>query len=485
VTCSDTYEEWGGYGPEACFFRDQVPLGFLNDDGKTINKKGATVVWMREIGNGAYSKRMFTLDLTARGRGKQPYPTLITQGGRGPQAHHKARRKEARQYKKHVFMHYQLCAWSDGIQSVEHSRDLNKWIVDHGGIPAGVKKLMVLDSAAGNIDPAYLAAMAAADFHCVFGPLNGTHIWQVVDRGIGRSWKQKLNRKYFEWLLTKDAEKYIEAGSIPTPKRRILMAKWCSEVYDELEQERIQKQRGQDRFYKAAEQTGSLVRPSGKRDDAITPQGLSLTFHTTLKPIDDLRLEIKQDSEEKQRKKQAGQDDGEEEAHSWSALWGAYKPRGKSTPVRGRGAGRARGQGRGRGRGQGSAARGSHGARGRGRGQGRGGTAARGRGRGAGGHAGNQHARVGLGAIVSSEEEDEEEHSDLESDEERELAELLAEDNEVDLRPGFMDMKRDSEVWRMYKAQQQFMEDEEWVEGPQMHGSKRKRRVRRTNLADA
>ena len=104
------------------------------------------------------------------------------------------------------------------------------------------------------------------------------------------------------WMASDAAKKYVSEGTIPTDKRRYLMAKWVNDVYEELEEEREALAREgrerESRFYKAFERTGWLVRANGVEDHRIRPEGLGAEFHKTLASPAAIKARVDKDKQQ-------------------------------------------------------------------------------------------------------------------------------------------------------------------------------------------
>ena len=106
-----------------------------------------------------------------------------------------------------------------------------------------------------------------------FGVAGATHLWQPIDAGVGAKYKQLIAKYYRQWMMTAEADEFMESGNIPVETRRLLLARWVWRAWLELEtarQELARDGRETDSiFYKAFLRTGALRRDSGQGDEEI------------------------------------------------------------------------------------------------------------------------------------------------------------------------------------------------------------------------
>ena len=108
-TAKQHHPKWGQYPPQLRFSMDQIPMPFVIDFTTTSASKGDKKVWVREHGNGALSKRQFTLQLCVSPvDGPQPPPALIFRG-KGV----RISEVEKAAYHKGVHVYWQPKAWAD------------------------------------------------------------------------------------------------------------------------------------------------------------------------------------------------------------------------------------------------------------------------------------------------------------------------------------------------------------------------------------
>ena len=112
----------------------------------------------------------------------------------------------------------------------------------------------------------------------VYGPKNGTDVWQPVDHGVGRQYQQKMDGFYVEWTKSPECQTLFKQQKAPSEeRRRALLVEWAHRAYEELEKVRTeQEEKGvKSIFEKAFLRTGCLVSANGDDvDNEMDPEGV-------------------------------------------------------------------------------------------------------------------------------------------------------------------------------------------------------------------
>jgi len=216
------HELYGLLTPDVTFNVDQVPLPFAVNDEITMDIVGTERVWIKQLGSGL-DKRQCTLQLCIRARGEQPKPCLIFRGSAKKRT--PAQKKEMKQYDSDVIVLWQGNAWADGDVCV-------KWAGIHAKFSPtdfpcnNPTKLLLVDSLQAQVARPFVKAIERSNTVVRQGVTKATDIWQPVDAGIGHTYQRLIGSYYDDWLESADAVQYMERGSIPVEKRRILMTQW-------------------------------------------------------------------------------------------------------------------------------------------------------------------------------------------------------------------------------------------------------------------
>ena len=268
---------WGLYNQYTTFNTDSVPIPFASTDKVTIEKFGAKRISIIQAGS-KLDYRQATLHLTIRPKGKQPWPALIFRG----QTHKTRtetckRQKEMQKYAKfHVHVLWQSNAWVNEDIITNHwapafEKDLS--MVGLGG--KGV--LVLMDNLSAQKTKPFQEVMSSMGVQLVYGPKNGTDIWQPVDHGVGRRYQQLLDGYYVEWTKLPECQDLFKQQKAPAEeRRRELLVQWVDRAYRELEKERASKESRGDKsiFEKAFLRTGCLVSANGDNvDNEMAPEG--------------------------------------------------------------------------------------------------------------------------------------------------------------------------------------------------------------------
>jgi hypothetical protein len=192
---------WGVFGPQNTFNQDTVPVSFCSNNNTTIAKRGSVRVSVQKHGTGL-DKRQSSLHLLIRALKQQPWPTLILKGAttKDGKRDTKARAAEVTKYKQYrVHVVWQKKAWFDGFVA---ARDIVPRFEDDFrrlGL-ADQPKLLMSDNLKAQRSEGFNRWLYRLLVTSVFGPRNGTDLWQPVDHGIGRRY-QVIRCCYGDWVI--------------------------------------------------------------------------------------------------------------------------------------------------------------------------------------------------------------------------------------------------------------------------------------------
>lgn len=286
---SDEDTIWGVYGPYNTLNVDSVPVCFCSNCKTTIEEEGAERVSIIVPGSGL-DKRQGTLHLCIRCRGEQPWPTLVLKGettAEGKEDTDK-RQKELEKYAKFkVHVLFQKNSWLTELLAVEHWIPCFKKDLIRLGL--WLKKILLIsDNLDAQKTEAYRAELLDMLCLCVYGPKNGTDVWQPVDHGVGQRYQALLAHYYNEWTKTDECIQLFKDLKAPSaPRVRELLVEWVHRAYEELEHERQEKdaQGAPSLFELAFLRTSAMVSANGDDiDDEMNPEGVEAAMKKSQDP---------------------------------------------------------------------------------------------------------------------------------------------------------------------------------------------------------
>jgi hypothetical protein len=152
----------------------------------------------------------------------------------------------------------------------------------------GQKTLVILDNLDAQRTPDFVQEMADMQCRCVYGPRNGTDVWQPIDHGIGVRYQNLVGQYYDEWCGTEEAEQLFENKEQPSAERvRQLLVDWVHKAYLQLEAEREEKEaKGEPSIFELAFlRTGCLVSANGDAvDSEMDPEGCKAAMEKSADP---------------------------------------------------------------------------------------------------------------------------------------------------------------------------------------------------------
>jgi hypothetical protein len=212
--------------------------------------------------------------------GEQPWPTLILKGAttKDGKPDTKKRKAEMAQYaglKVHVL--WQKSAWLTEELCATNWIDCFEADIKRLGLE-DAEKLIVSDNLAAQKSESFVSALRHLDCMSVYGPKNGTDVWQPVDHGVGQRYQDLIAGYYIEWTKSEECQKlFTTKKAISTPRVRALLVEWTHRAYEQLESDRQKKEEAGEAsiFENAFLRTGLLVSANGDDiDDKIRPEGL-------------------------------------------------------------------------------------------------------------------------------------------------------------------------------------------------------------------
>lgn len=174
-------------------------------------------------------KRFCTLQVVVRAlpKGKpQPRLTIIFRGlGK------RIAPEERAQWDPRVCVTFQQKAWADQNWCLEWAVSEFRKIVDEC-VPTGHRAVAILDNLHGQCTSNFKKAMAKSRVDTHFGVPGGTHLWQVVDDGIGAMIKKEMAEIVDEHL---DDEVFAQewcGGAMSASRVRVLTTQFAGEAWE-------------------------------------------------------------------------------------------------------------------------------------------------------------------------------------------------------------------------------------------------------------
>lgn len=268
----------GKFGRRHTFNVDSVPMSFFDTSRTTVERKGAVRVSIIIPGSGL-DKRTATLHLCIRPFGEQPYPTLILRGSTTEDGgiDTKKRKEEMEKYRRYkVHIIWQGKAWLDGEVAAYHWAPCFKKDLERLGL-SEEEVLMMADNLDAQKGEEYLKAMREMLCTCVFGPKNGTDVWQPVDHGMGQRYQALVAQYSIEWSKENECRELFRLKKGPSaPRVRELLVQWTHRAYEKLEAHREEKEAAREPslFELAFLRVGALVSINGDSiDKEMNPEG--------------------------------------------------------------------------------------------------------------------------------------------------------------------------------------------------------------------
>jgi hypothetical protein len=199
----------------------QVPLAFVNDMKRTYDDLGAKEVWIGQAGEGAWEKRMCTLNLCFHPdpAAKQPRAAIIFRG-QGLRISD----SERAAWHKDIDVSFNEKAWATDAWCLEHiPKQLAPCIKGNRGAQA----LLLCDNLSGQCNKEFRTLLRVKHNVLVWNLSPGTtDITQPVDSGYGRAVKRLIGVELSNWLMNESNMMKWESGKISASDRRVLLTVW-------------------------------------------------------------------------------------------------------------------------------------------------------------------------------------------------------------------------------------------------------------------
>lgn len=241
----------------------QVPLAFVATADSTYEKRGTKKVVVCQQATG-FSMRSATVVIAIRPLGSLPRFSIIWKMklGRISSAEKIALARVA----PNVDNLYQANAWMTAKGWDDYT---DNTIVPHIQCHNGEQVLLLVDGLRAHLDKNVIAKLK--EKHNVVtwvGPPERTDLWQPVDQGAGKLFKDLYAAAQDEWLDDADNLERWEGGGLNASERRVLMAQWTNTAWVGMSSAKYNGSR-----WRWFEKGGCLMTADGTDDDKITPEG--------------------------------------------------------------------------------------------------------------------------------------------------------------------------------------------------------------------
>ena len=201
-----------------------IPLSPSRDLTLTLPEERKTGVIQK---SDPFKKQRFCtaqLCISADPDGPQPPITVCFAGARGKVPC--ARKAEQKMYDPEVPVQWQRKAWYDSETCVEWASKVFIPYVRSQGL--GRPILLYCDQLGGHVYEGFRRACLEEGIYVLYGPgASTTHVWQPIDRGVGRTVKARLAVKCEEWL----AGLWRHNSPITPRDKRVLVTNWLGSVW--------------------------------------------------------------------------------------------------------------------------------------------------------------------------------------------------------------------------------------------------------------
>lgn len=215
--------KYGRFPPSHMFHMDQIPLQFSRDTGRTMNPVGSHCKWLPSVGD---DKRFCSLQLCIRAGGEQVVRPWLLFRGQGCNV----TEEEEAYYRSlpHVRCEFQENAWADQRVSLQWLEEFRESTVDLGEVMLG------LDRHAPQQTMGCRTFMEIFDIKPVFTPADCTDVVSPCDKNVGNHFQRRMGEKYHAYMKANSGGDPSNPLQIGVPKKRMLMAGWMSEVWEDL-----------------------------------------------------------------------------------------------------------------------------------------------------------------------------------------------------------------------------------------------------------
>jgi hypothetical protein len=251
--------KYGRFPGYLMFAMDQVPIPFLISSKYTLNMKGHRC-WAALPGEAGLDKRQMTLQLTIRAEGDQIVKPVLIMRGEGH-----VEQEELDYYKTlfNIDVVFQTNAWADERISLDYLLSFRKQTVELGEV------LLGMDRHGAQFTDACKAFMEVMEMFPLYTPADCTDVVSPVDDNVGQYFKRRMGEKFDE---EHEEVQDVWGAELAPAQRRMLMAKWASEVWQEICDD---PERRASLIYRAFVRCGFLVAKDGSENPLINLDGLS------------------------------------------------------------------------------------------------------------------------------------------------------------------------------------------------------------------
>ena len=203
-----------------------MPLAFVNDLNRTYDEVGSKEVWISQAGEGAWEKRMCTLNLCFHPNPKEAQPrAAIIFRGQGLRISD----SERAAWHKDIDVSFNAKAWANDEWCLEH---IPKQLAPCVPGVRGEEALLICDNLSGQCSDEFRKTMKTKHNVLVWNlPPGTTDITQPVDSGYGRAVKRLIGAALCKWLENEANMEKWETGKISASNRRVLLTIWVQTIF--------------------------------------------------------------------------------------------------------------------------------------------------------------------------------------------------------------------------------------------------------------
>lgn len=204
----------------------------FNGGTTTYEFSGSGIVQIKQNSD-ADEKRFCTLQVVVRcvDKGmKQPRLTIIFRG-QGK----RLTQEERELWDKRVHVTFQPKAWADSDWCVEWGVTEFRRIMDEF-VPKDCRGLAILDNLYGQTTKPFVDALSKGRADTHFGLGGATHLWQVVDDGVGHMLKAEMSEILDERLQSDHFHDEWTSGVMSASRVRVLTTEMAGEAWERVQQ---------------------------------------------------------------------------------------------------------------------------------------------------------------------------------------------------------------------------------------------------------
>ena len=220
-------EKYGRFPPERMFHMDQVPLQFSSSHNRTLNLINEPCE-IKEVDGSKGTKRMCSLQVCICAEPSQQVVALeVIFKGTGTRL---TAEEKALYESLPITIRFQKKAWADEMYMIEWFERFREQTLDLGEV------LLGMDGHGSQKTPLCMAFMQAMDIVPAFTPANCTDCVSPVDSHVGQTLKRKIAKRFDATYADNQSEwdRPAGEGGLTDTKRRMLVAQWASESWQEM-----------------------------------------------------------------------------------------------------------------------------------------------------------------------------------------------------------------------------------------------------------